>query len=221
MIKTQEIAAALGPINSGSMAEISTFERNDEDAALMLRFKSGDADAFDQLFKRHARPLINFAYRFVRNRGRAEELAQEVLLKVYESADGYRAKAKFTTWLYRIAVNICLNEVRRPAFRAIHQSLPLEDLKTGVLTPPELQSDPVSFRNLDRQAMSQALKQALSEIPEKQRTAFILNKYQELSYAEVGEIMKISEKAVKSLIHRAREALAERLASFMPKRISE
>jgi len=95
----------------------------DTDAQLMLRFQAGDLRAFESLFWRHSRPLVNFAYRFVRSRETAEELAQEVFLRVHDAAPLYRAQAKFTTWLYRIATNVCLNELRRPRFRAVHQSL--------------------------------------------------------------------------------------------------
>lgn len=196
------------------MAKEAGYHGVDEDAHLMLRFREGDREAFDQLFARHARALVNFAFRFVHNRPRAEELAQEVLLKVYEGAKDYTVKAKFTTWLYRIATNVCLNEIRRPHFRAVHESLTEPPFKNEARR--ELQADAEAGRNLDRQEMARIIKQALGQIPEKQRIAFILNKYQELSYAEVGEVMKISEKAVKSLIHRARESLAERLAPLMP-----
>jgi RNA polymerase sigma-70 factor (ECF subfamily) len=193
-------------------------EALDPDARLMLRFKDGDMEAFERLFMRHMHPIVSFAYRFVRNREVAEELAQEIFLKVHDAAASYRVQAKFTTWLYRIATNVCLNEVRRPHFRNAHQSLDAN---------PREAPDEVSFdledkgavdpeKLLQRQAIAQALRQALGQIPEKQRIAFILSKYQELSYVEVAEIMKISEKAVKSLIHRAKEALAEGLKPLLP-----
>jgi RNA polymerase sigma-70 factor (ECF subfamily) len=193
----------------------------DADAQLMLRFKKGDAKAFDLLFVRHTRAVVNFAYRFVRDRQAAEELAQEIFLRVYEGAGGYQVQAKFTTWLYRIATNVCLNEVRKPRFKALHQPLSPERPQDSDLffRSPEGSGGPDKI--LERQAISQALRQALSQIPDKQRTAFILNKYQEFSYAEVAEIMKTSEKAVKSLIHRAREALAERLKPLLPGLLSQ
>ena len=187
----------------------------DADAQLMLRFKRGDAAAFDQLFARHTRAMINFAYRFVRDRRVAEELAQEIFIRVYEGASGYTVQSRFTTWLYRIATNVCLNEVRKPQFHAEHQPLPTEK-------EPEAGRSPGAFsvcgpeQLLQRQAIANALRAALDRIPEKQRTAFLLNKYQELSYFEIAEIMKTSEKAVKSLIHRAKETLAERLKPLMP-----
>jgi RNA polymerase sigma-70 factor, ECF subfamily len=197
------------------MSEETAQEVLDEDAQLMLRFKGGDPEAFDRLFSRHTRTMINFAYRFVRDRRLAEELAQEIFLKIYEAASGYQAQARFTTWLYRIATNVCLNEVRKPQFRTTHKSLSAENADgAGIALCTEANGGPE--KNLEREAISNALREALDKIPEKQRIAFILNKYQELSYAEVAGIMKISEKAVKSLIHRAREALAERLKPLLP-----
>jgi RNA polymerase sigma-70 factor, ECF subfamily len=191
----------------------------DSDAGLMLRFKDGDAGAFDRLFARHTRAVINYAYRFVRDRGMAEELAQEIFLRVYEAAAGYRVQAKFTTWLYRIATNVCLNEIRKPHVRAAL----MNDGDNG--DAAQLENSPMGSvsllpdRLLEQQTISRALGQALEQLPEKQRAAFILNKYQELSYSEVAEVMKIGEKAVKSLIHRAKETLAEKLKPLLPELI--
>jgi len=188
----------------------------DPDARLMLRFKDGDTAAFECLFSKHTRAIVNFAYRFVHNRELAEELAQEVFLRVYEAAAGYKVQAKFTTWLYRIATNVCLNEVRKPHFRASHQTLDPDPERgeEAVVLESERNAEPDKI--LEVQAVSDVLRHALGQIPDKQRIAFILNKYQELSYAEVAEVMKTSEKAVKSLIHRAKEALAERLKPLLP-----
>ena len=188
----------------------------DSDAGLMLRFKDGDMEAFTRLFARHTGPIINFAYRFVRNRGLAEDLAQEIFLRVYEAGAGYQVQAKFTTWLYRIATNVCLNEVRKPHVRAALKNM--EDSggvpETGISCATSVPALP--DRLLEQQTVSRALRRTLEQLPENQRAAFILNKYQELSYGEVADIMKISEKAVKSLIHRAKETLAEKLKPLLP-----
>jgi RNA polymerase sigma-70 factor (ECF subfamily) len=199
------------------MVEETGAEVLDLDAQLMLRFKNGDRSAFDKLFTKHTRSIVNFAYRFVRNREIAEELAQEVFLKVYENAAGYSVRAKFTSWLYTIATNVCLNEIRKPQFRVRHQ--PLEHLRPDGGSDEEMK---IEFGTavrpdtiFERHAIASVIKDALEQIPEKQRIAFILNKYQELSYAEVAEVMDSTEKAVKSLIHRAKEALAERLQPLM------
>jgi RNA polymerase sigma-70 factor (ECF subfamily) len=197
--------AALNLSHRIGMTDVNAIE--DSDARLMLRFKQGDREAFELLFSRHTRAMINFAYRFVRNREMAEELAQEIFLRIYEGAGRYQAQAKFTTWLYRIATNVCLNELRKPRYRASHE--PLEEaLSIG--------RDAVSGERLERQAVSSAIRNALEQLPDKQRAAFILNKYQELSYSEVSEVMKLSDKAVKSLIHRAKETLVEKLKPLLP-----
>ncbi len=187
----------------------------DADADLMLRFKKGDAAAFDRIFAKHTRAVVNFAYRFVRDRGVAEELAQEIFLRVYEAAAGYQVRAKFTTWLYRIATNVCLNEIRKPHIRAAlrnEESSGAERLERSNPGCAPALAEPL----LEQQAVSRVLRQALVLLPDKQRAALILNKYQELSYGEVAEIMKISEKAVKSLIHRAKETLAAKLKPLLP-----
>lgn len=209
--------AALDRSAIAEMAEPSEARILDFDAQLMLRFQNGDTGAFDTLFEKHRRRIINYIYRFVRNREVAEELAQEIFLKVYENASGYRAKAKFLSWLYTIATNVCLNEIRRPRFRAVHQSL--DDPDRGGLGEDAVRREIATSNGpdleLERLEMERAIKGALAQIPEKQRVAFILNKYQDLSYAEVADVLKLSEKAVKSLIHRAKEALAERLEPLM------
>jgi RNA polymerase sigma-70 factor (ECF subfamily) len=189
----------------------------DPDAELMLRFQSGELAAFERLFGRHSRAIVNFAYRFVRNREVAEELAQEIFLRVYDAAAGYRVEARFTTWLYRIATNVCLNEIRRPQYRARLESLDAPAAEPDG-RPLELEDrgQPGAQALLERGAVAAAIKRALDQLPEKQRLAFILNKYQELSYAEVAGVMQTSEKAVKSLIHRAKEALSETLRPLLP-----
>ena len=200
------------------ITEETAAEVLDPDVHLMLRVKGGDMGAFGILFEKHTRALINFTFRFVRNRDTAEELAQEIFLKVYENAAGYQAQARFSTWLYRIATNICLNEIRKPRFRATHQSLNPRRSDSADSAPADIKDEQMKGPDklFEQRTIAQILKQALERLPEKQRIAFVLNKYQEFSYAEVADIMRISEKAVKSLIHRAKGALAERLNPLMP-----
>jgi RNA polymerase sigma-70 factor (ECF subfamily) len=216
MIEAEAIGTAPNWSNRTQMTEETATEVPDADAQLMLRFKEGDAEAFEHLFLRHTRAIINFAYRFVRNREVAEELAQEIFLRVYEGVGGYEPRAKFTTWLYRIATNVCLNEIRKPHFRARHMSLTITTSHEADAAIVEPATADKSNMRLVQQAIAQAIRQALEQIPLKQRIAFILNKYQELSYSEVAEIMRISEKAVKSLIHRAKETLAGKLKPSLP-----
>ena len=200
-----------------NMAEETGAVVQDLDAQLMLRFKDGDTEAFDRLFVKHTRGIVNFAYRFVRNREVAEELAQEVFLKVYENAAGYRVQARFTSWLYKIATNVCLNEIRKPQFRVRHQSMhaSLSDDGNDEDRKIEFGTAAAPDKIFEQKDLSRIIERALSQIQEKQRIAFILNKYQELSYSEVADVLDSSEKAVKSLIHRAKEALAERLKPFI------
>ena len=204
------------------MADRTEAHVQDIDAHLMLRFKEGDTGAFDTLFKKHTRRIVNFAYRFVRNREVAEELAQEVFLKVYQNAEGYQIQSKFTSWLYTIATNICLNEIRKPRYRVKHQSMYVtskSDSGTEEIQREIAVTDGPD-RMMEQQAIERAIRESLNQIPEKQRIAFILNKYQELSYSEVADVLKISEKAVKSLIHRAKETLADRLKPLMEELLS-
>jgi RNA polymerase sigma-70 factor (ECF subfamily) len=148
----------------------------------------------------------------------AEELAQDIFIRVHDAAPKYHAQAKFTTWLYRIATNVCLNEIRRPRYRASHETLDRSRGEEPERKPLELEDRRAVGPDihLERRAVSRALKQALAQLPEKQRLAFVLNKYQELSYAEVAEVLKVSEKAVKSLIHRAKESMAVSLKRLLP-----
>ena len=185
---------------------------SDQDTRLMLAFREGSLEAFEELFSRHAYAIVNYAYRFVRDRAVAEELAQEVFLRVHDAAGSYRPSARFSTWLYRIATNVCLNEVRRPRFKARHDSLDAETTDPGA--EPRIQirdANPDPEAQAARLDLVRMLRGALQALPEKQRVAFILNKYAELSYTEVAEVMNTSEKAVKSLIHRAKEGLASKL----------
>ncbi len=214
--------AALNRSSMIEMADRTEAHVHDLDAQLMLRFKQGDTGAFDTLFRKHMHRIVNFAFRFVRNRGVAEELAQEIFLKVYENADGYHIRAKFTTWLYTIATNVCLNELRRPQYRVKHQSLhvPQNIDGEGGEMEREIAVNNGPDRALENKVIERVIRESLEQIPEKQRIAFILNKYQELSYSEVADVLEISEKAVKSLIYRAKEALAGRLKPLMEELLS-
>ncbi len=183
----------------------------------MLRFQQGDLEAFETLFSSHVRAVMNYAYRFVRNRDVAEEMAQEVFLRVHDSGLTYKPAARFTTWLYRIATNVCLNEIRKPYFRARHASIDEPHRNGNAVQRMEFEdtSQTSPYHKIARQDISRLLRATLEHLPEKQRIAFILNKYQELSYTEVAEVMQVSEKAVKSLIHRAKERMAERLQPLL------
>jgi RNA polymerase sigma-70 factor (ECF subfamily) len=188
----------------------------DPDAALMLRVKQGDTAAFTELVDKYKQPVINLAYRTLRDATEAEDLAQNVFVQVYKSAHRYRISAKFSTWLFTIARNLCLNEIRRrsrhPAEsldvphpeqegQPLHQ---FEDKKT--FAPPE---------SLLHSELEQKIAEALADLPENQRTAILLCRQEELSYEEIAEVLGFSLSATKSLIHRGRETLKEKLKPYL------
>ena len=183
----------------------------DEDARLMLAFSQGEAAAFDVLFRRWSGPLLRYLERMVRNRATAEELVQEVFLRVHRARDRYAPEARFSTWLYRIATNVALNELRRPRHRAPHGS-------TDDETTPELPaSGPPADDLVDARRLGRAAAAGLEGLPEKQRAALCLTAIEGLSYAEVAEALEVTDKAVKSLVHRARSTLAAQLADVREK----
>lgn len=179
----------------------------DGDVELMLRLQGGDEAAFEDLVRRHQRNVLNLVYRYLGNAGDAEDVAQEVFFKVYRARHQYEPKAKFSTWLYRVTVNHCLNEIRSRKSQPASSELSDDLLKdSGVINPDA---------NLDREDLQHAVKAAVDALPEHQRMAVILARYEELSYEEIAETMGISLEAVKSVLHRAKETLKEKLLHFV------
>lgn len=174
----------------------------DEDVRLMLAFRAGDDEAFNELFRRWSAPLLRYLNRMVWDMAAAEELVQEVFLRVYRSRDRYSPDARFSTWLYRIATNLALNELRRPRYRAIHQSADAE----GAAPIRDLAAAPDDV--VDARQLSERVEVEMKRLPGKQRAALWLAAVEGFSYAEVAEALEVSEKAVKALVHRARTALA-------------
>ncbi|HUK86330.1 MAG TPA: sigma-70 family RNA polymerase sigma factor [Terriglobales bacterium] len=185
------------------------------DAQVMLRVKAGDDAAFDYLVSKFRRAMVSFMYRMAHNQAVAEELAQEVFLRVYRSRSTYAADAKFTTWLYRIATNLAVNYSRdtRPE-RAGAQSLDQPDPETGLLPDPA-DGQPTVEQEMVRQERLAAIRRKVQALPERQRLAVVMHKYQELDYREIGQILKLSESATKSLLFRAYETLREELKEFV------
>jgi len=177
----------------------------DEDAALMLAFCAGDGAAFEALFGRWAAPLLRYLERMLRDVAAAEELVQEVFLRVHGARQRYQPQARFSTWLYRIATNLALNELRRPRRRERHTSL--EEPGSPVLAG----EGPAAEDVLDARRLSARVDHELAQLPERQRAALCLTAVEGLSYAEVAAALEISESAVKALVHRARTSLAERI----------
>jgi RNA polymerase sigma-70 factor (ECF subfamily) len=189
----------------------------DPDAALLVAFQRGDGSAFRTLFERHARSMIAFCQTFVKDRARAEELAQDVFLKLHQAAPRYQPSARFKTFLYRIASNHCLNELRRGEHRA-ERARPAEPARGD--EPLDLDTLPGDAPTPEQVAAGGALERAvaalLDRLPEKQRVAFVLCRFHGLSYEEIAGALDTSVPAVKSLIHRATVSAAEALAPFAP-----
>ena len=190
--------------------------QTDPDAALMLRAKRGDLAAFAELVEKYKQPVMNFVFRSLRDEIEAEDLAQNVFLQTWKSRSRYRQTAKFSTWLFTIARNLCLNEIRRrsrhPAesieeAHAEHEDLPRQQYEDkSQIAPPE---------KLLHGELAQKIEEALTELPEAQRTAILLCRQDELSYEEIAGVLDCSLSATKSLIHRGRETLKEKLKPYL------
>ena len=182
----------------------------------MLRVKQGDTAAFTELVEKYKQPIMNLVYRTIRDPTEAEDLAQNVFVQVFKSAPRYKNTAKFSTWLFTIARNLCLNEIRRrsrhPAEsldvphpeqedQPLHQ---FEDKKT--FSPPE---------SLLHGELARKIEEAMADLPENQRSAILLCRQEDLSYEEIAEVLGCSVSATKSLIHRGRETLKEKLKAYL------
>jgi RNA polymerase sigma-70 factor (ECF subfamily) len=188
----------------------------DPDAALMLRVKRGDRVAYAGLVDKYKQPVMNFIYRSLRDETEAEDLAQNVFLQVYKSRSRYKQTAKFSTWLFTIARNLCLNEIRR---RSRHPAESLEETHAENEDQPQRQyEDKTVFlptENVLHGELAGKIEEALAELPENQRTAILLCRQEELSYEEIAEVLNCSLSATKSLIHRGRETLKEKLKPYL------
>jgi RNA polymerase sigma-70 factor (ECF subfamily) len=188
---------------------------DDPDVELMRRFQGGDLGAFERLVRKYQRPLINFAYRFLHDQNDAEDMAQEIFLRIYSSARSYVPSAKFSTWIYRIATNLCLNELRRTRNRA-QDSLESKGLEDEPLNLPD-NSIQSPYEAVAEREQIRIIRNAIDDLPPRQKTAVVLCKYQGFSYKEVAEIMQCSEGAVKSYLHRARESLLKSCREVLEK----
>ena len=186
------------------------------DAAVMLRAAAGDEASFNFLVQKHHRPVIHFLYRMTRNQAVAEELAQEVFLRVYRARDSYRAEARFTTWLYRIATNLAVNHARDTRHERTAQTIYLDapDEETGT-TPDVADSEPSVETKLVTNERMAAIRSHVMALPERQRMAVLMHKYQGMDYREIGNVLKLSESATKSLLFRAYQTLRDKLKDFV------
>ena len=188
----------------------------DPDAALMLRVKQGDGEAFEALVEKYKQPVMNLAYRTLGDAAEAEDVAQHVFLQVFKSARRYEVSARFSTWIFTIARNLCLNELRR---RSRHPAGSLDEMAGGHDETPGRQfEDTHAFsppENLLQSELEAKVEQALAALPEKQRTALLFCRQGDLSYEEMAAVLGCSLAATKSLIHRARATLKEQLKPYL------
>jgi RNA polymerase sigma-70 factor (ECF subfamily) len=185
------------------------------DAEIMQRAGLGDDACLEFLIVKYRRPVMHFLYRMVRNQAVAEELAQEVFLRVYRARKSYRAEARFSTWLYRIASNLAVNHARDTKQERSASSVYLDapDAETGT-TPDVADAQPTAEQGLLQQERLRQIRAQVMALPERQRMAVLMHKYQELNYKEIGAILKLSEPATKSLLFRAYQTLRENLKDF-------
>jgi RNA polymerase sigma-70 factor (ECF subfamily) len=172
----------------------------DEDARLMLRFQEGDREAFETLFRRYTPRVVGFLARMVPERARAEELAQEVFVRIYQARDRYEPRARFSTWLFGIASNLALNDL---ALAHRKRERPWDDHGASLAEDPAPRAD----RSLEGKRAAERIGQALARLPDRQRAALLLRVDEGLGYGEIADSLGVSTASVKSLIHRARENL--------------
>jgi RNA polymerase sigma-70 factor (ECF subfamily) len=196
--------------------ELNYARDESSDAAIMLRVAAGDESGFNYLVGRYHRAMISFLFRMVRNQAVAEELAQEVFLRVYRSRESYRAEAKFTTWLYRIATNLAVNHARDTRHERSAQTVYLDapDEETGA-TPDVADDEPSVEQRMVRDERMAAIRAQVMALPERQRMAVLMHKYQGMDYRQIGDVLKLSESATKSLLFRAYQTLRDTLKDFV------
>jgi RNA polymerase sigma-70 factor (ECF subfamily) len=174
----------------------------------MLAWQAGEEAAFDRLVAAYSERLFALFTRFLGPVPEREDMVQETFLRVLRARQAYQPTARFSTWLYRIAFNLSVNRTQRTRSAASLDAIPAGPAAVDVELPPE--------SDLERDDVVQAVRAAIARLPENQRAAMILARYEELSFAEIAQVLGSSEKAVKSLVHRARENLRAELAPFLP-----
>jgi RNA polymerase sigma-70 factor (ECF subfamily) len=205
---TSQAASGFSPAMAGAEAL--------SDAEIMLKAKTGDQSAFDYLVQKYRRPMVSFMYRMARNSAAAEDLAQEVFLRVYRSRESYEASAKFTTWLYRIATNLAVNHARdtRHERPEVQVSIDEPDEESGTTLEVPDRSLNAEQSMVVRERML-AIRRRVEALPEQQKMAVIMHKYQQMDYKQIADVLKKSESATKSLLFRAYETLREQLKEFV------
>jgi RNA polymerase sigma-70 factor (ECF subfamily) len=199
-----------------SRAELGAEGVERTDAEIMLAVAAGDEAGYNYLVTKYHRQIIHFLFRMVHNEAVAEELAQEVFLRVYRSRESYRAEAKFSTWLYRIATNLAVNHARDTKHERTAQTLELDAPDSESGSKPEVADDDLNVeQRMLREERMEAIRAQVRALPERQRLAVLMHKYQEMDYRQIGDVLKLSESATKSLLFRAYQTLRERLKEFV------
>lgn len=182
------------------------------DEVLMARYQKGEARCFEQLLQRHQKPIFHFALRFLGNQGAAEDALQEIFLRVVKNAARYQRRAKFTTWLYTIARNFCIDESRKARYRrtkSLSDPVAQDSSKSLVETVEGNEQEP--DRGAHNQRLKSAIQNAVAELNEEQREVFLLREHSGLAFKEIAEVTGVSENTVKSRMRYALEKLRQSL----------
>jgi RNA polymerase sigma-70 factor (ECF subfamily) len=192
------------------MTAVAPLER---DAELMVQVREGDGASFSVLLERHRAPITHFLFRMVQNQAIAEELAQDVFLRVYRSRASYEPTARFATWLFRIATHLALNHIRDRRHEKCAERI--DDDPREVLVRQLRDRELTVEQLMLRQARLEEVRRAIELLPAKQKAAVLMHKYEEMEYSQIAVVLGCSESAVKSLLFRAYETLRSRLAHMV------
>ncbi len=199
------------PVSREIQALEQQLEARDPDVRLMVRVRNDDPGAFEELVERYQNRLVGILFHLVGSKDEAEDLCQEVFLRIYKARKGYRARAKFATWLFTIANNLALNYLRR---KGRHASVPLS-VGSGSQAISPIGREGTPSAQMRKAELSDVVRDALATLNEDQKIAVLLNKFEDMSYAEIAEVMNRSPEAIKSLLARARNQLREQLTPYL------
>ncbi|HTU51880.1 MAG TPA: sigma-70 family RNA polymerase sigma factor [Acidobacteriaceae bacterium] len=210
-IDEQSARLATSGLPAGLAGDLSQMS----DAEIMQRAGAGDEACLEFLIAKYRRPIISFMYRMVHNQAVAEELAQEVFLRVYRARATYRAEARFSTWLYRIASNMAINHARDTKYERASASVFLDQADEDTGTKPDVPDlRPIAEQDMLQDERMRRIREHVMALPERQRMAVVMHKYQDMDYKQIGAVLKLSESATKSLLFRAYQTLREKLKEF-------
>lgn len=192
---------------------MARIQSGESDEALMARIAEGQVEAFETLLNRYERAVTTFCYSFLHDRHVAEDVAQEVFMRVYRSAERYRPTAKFTTWLYKIAANLCINEQKK---QRVHQTRSLDepigpDPDGSRIVEKIAKNTSLPISKAAKREAGRLIEEAITSLPDEQRITLVLVEYHGLSYREIAEILEVTTSAVKMRVKRARENLRQLL----------